>query len=289
MYSWNMFFSKSGSNKSKTIEALVPMVDLFAVLAIVFMIYSSDEIVASQERSQETIDKITKEYQTLQDEMQTAEHQREERRRQLTARATKSLAEIMYTAAVDAAGWNDPSKPVAGGGRGLAMGLVMAQELGDQITEVRLRDAVESRCEPRFFGADDDEFGWYFGLGEDWPRGQLSAYTMLAEIGSEGSWWRIFNRPNLGKFDEPTIEGVDFPRIALSEARWDGKALHVAAHPQNAGIAGSRTTVRLTNITGTDGWSLTRTGGKKVRLAGNGDHIKLELTADNQTAVISRD
>jgi len=39
------------------------MVDLFAVLAIVFMIYSSDEIIASQQRSQETIDAITQEYQ----------------------------------------------------------------------------------------------------------------------------------------------------------------------------------------------------------------------------------
>ena len=48
-----MLFSKSDSNKSKTIEALIPMVDLFAVLAIVFMIYSSDEIIASQEKSQE--------------------------------------------------------------------------------------------------------------------------------------------------------------------------------------------------------------------------------------------
>ena len=42
-----MFFSKSDSNRSKTIDALIPMIDLFAVLAIVFMIYSSDEIIAS--------------------------------------------------------------------------------------------------------------------------------------------------------------------------------------------------------------------------------------------------
>ena len=124
-----------------------------------------------------------------------------------------------YTAAVESGGLE---RCFEAGSRGLGAawrwGLVMAQELGDQITEVRLRDAVESRCEPRFFGADEEEFGWWFGLGEDWPRGQLSAYTMLAEIGTEGSWWRIFNRPNLGKFDEPEVTGVDYPTLGISQA-----------------------------------------------------------------------
>ncbi|MDH3317762.1 MAG: hypothetical protein OER43_18610, partial [Gammaproteobacteria bacterium] len=61
-----MFFTKPGSNKSTTIEALVPMIDLFAVLAIVFMIYSSDEIMASQEKSQEMIEQIASDYKKLQ-------------------------------------------------------------------------------------------------------------------------------------------------------------------------------------------------------------------------------
>jgi len=39
-----MIFDQSNQKESQTIEALVPMVDLFAVLAIVFMIYASDEI-----------------------------------------------------------------------------------------------------------------------------------------------------------------------------------------------------------------------------------------------------
>ncbi len=40
---------RSGSNQSHTMEALVPMVDLFAVLAIVFMIHSNEEITVTQE------------------------------------------------------------------------------------------------------------------------------------------------------------------------------------------------------------------------------------------------
>ena len=62
-----MFINKADRNKSKTIEALIPMVDLFAVLAIVFMIYSSDEIIASQEQSQETIEQIATDYKKLQE------------------------------------------------------------------------------------------------------------------------------------------------------------------------------------------------------------------------------
>ena len=89
-----MFFSKADTNKSKTIEALIPMVDLFAVLAIVFMIYSSDEIIASQEKSQETIEEIAADFKKLQEEVAAADQARQERREILAQNAVKSLEEI---------------------------------------------------------------------------------------------------------------------------------------------------------------------------------------------------
>ncbi len=63
-------------------EALVPMVDLFAVLAIVFMIHSNEEITITQEVRQrlEAIDE--------------AEQARRERRELLAQEASKSLEEI---------------------------------------------------------------------------------------------------------------------------------------------------------------------------------------------------
>jgi cell division protein FtsL len=67
-----MFHTKPDTNKSKTIDALIPMIDLFAVLAIVFMIYSSDEIIAEQEKSQETIEQIATDYKKLQEEVAAA-------------------------------------------------------------------------------------------------------------------------------------------------------------------------------------------------------------------------
>ena len=93
-----MFFTKSddnATNKTKTIDALIPMIDLFAVLAIVFMIYSSDEIIAEQEKSQETIEEIATEFKKLQEEVAAAEEARRERREILAQNAVKSLA-LLY-------------------------------------------------------------------------------------------------------------------------------------------------------------------------------------------------
>ena len=82
------------------------------------------------------------------------------------------------------------------------------------------------------------------------------------------------------------LEGVDFPRVALSEARWDGSALHLAAHPQNTASEGSRTTLKLTNVDSTDGWVMTRADGETVALSAQGDHVALELKVDNRSVVV---
>jgi hypothetical protein len=76
-----------------------------------------------------------------------------------------------------------------------------------------------------------------------------------------GAWSAIFNEPNLDKFDEPTVSGVDFPRVALSEARWDGTALHLAAHPQNDAMRGTTTEVTVTGLPSDRAWSV---GGQLV-------------------------
>ena len=54
----------------------------------------------------------------------------------------------------------------------MAIGLLMAREIGDDSTEAHLRDSAEQHFEPRFFGDDDDRFGWFFGCDEPYPRGQ---------------------------------------------------------------------------------------------------------------------
>ena len=165
--------------------------------------------------------------------------------------------------------------------------LQIAGEFADPATKQRIWEAAEDHVEPTW-DRDAGEFTLGFGLDEAYPRGQLNARAMAGWVCTEGAWARVFNEPNLGKFDEPTIVGVDFPRVALSEARWDGHALHVAAHPQNAVIEGGRTTVRITNIPSTDGWVLTRPDGETVALAGEGEYVTAELVVDNRVSVIRR-
>lgn len=88
---------------------------------------------------------------------------------------------------------------------------------GDEVTEARLRDLVEQEFEPRRFG-DEDRFGYWFRLGEAWPRGQLTGILTLSQVGEPGAWWRIFNEPDLAKQDEPTVEGVDCPSLGIVQA-----------------------------------------------------------------------
>ncbi len=56
-----MIFKRSGSDQSQFMQALVPMVDLFAVLANVFMIYSNEEITVTKLESDKRIQEIVAE------------------------------------------------------------------------------------------------------------------------------------------------------------------------------------------------------------------------------------
>jgi len=93
-----MIFDGSDSSRSQTIEALVPMVDLFAVLAIVFLIYANDEITVNKVESQKKIQKIVAEIQvereTMQQEILEAEQARKERREFVASKVGKSLEQI---------------------------------------------------------------------------------------------------------------------------------------------------------------------------------------------------
>ena len=94
----------------------------------------------------------------------------------------RELATLLYESAANALGWNDPRVEI----RASQSGLVMARELGDHTSLARLRAAAEREYDPRFFGDDNEMFGWWFGLNEAFPRGQRSASMMVAEVGDGG-------------------------------------------------------------------------------------------------------
>jgi hypothetical protein len=102
-----------------------------------------------------------------------------------------------------------------------ALGLTMSKEFDDQVTHERLRKYAEENFEPHFFGLNDSQFGFWFNLGEKWPRGQLSALAMCAEVCEPEAWENLFNKPNLTKFYSPTIQGIDFPALFVEKAFHD--------------------------------------------------------------------
>ncbi len=159
----------------------------------------------------------------------------------------------LYEMAVRKLGWNDPKKPVLQlhpDPRFLALGIMMARELGDTVTEVRLRQLAEASFEPKFFGPDGDRFGWWFKFGEPWPRGQLSSLMVLSDLGDPGSWGRVFNQPNLAKFSEPTVSGVDYPTLGISQC-WNepnAGALWVETYCAASSKRGAATTWRVSGL-----------------------------------------
>jgi len=165
--------------------------------------------------------------------------------------------------------------------------LQIAGEFAEPEIKKRIWESAEHFIEPNW-DEDVGEFTLGLRLNEAYPRGQLNARIMAGWVCGEGAWSRIFNEPNLGKFNEPTIEGVDFPRVALSEAKWDGKELHLAAHAQNASVRGTRTIVRLTNVASVQNWTMTTTNNQSVDLANVGDYVEVPLIVDNQTVVLSQ-
>jgi hypothetical protein len=164
-----------------------------------------------------------------------------------------ALAEILYRTAVDKIGWSDPARPVRSlpDPRFLLLGVVLAREFGDEITLARLTRYATDHFEPGFAGAGlqgSDEFGWGFGLDEPYPRGQLNGLLMMAEVGAPGAWSRVFTEPNLAKFDEPTVLGVDFPHLGIREARNAGGVLHIGSYAGTAAERGAPTSFRVTQL-----------------------------------------
>ena len=130
-----------------------------------------------------------------------------------------------------------------------ALTLSLANELGDTEVVKTLRAHAEAHYEPTW-DRDAGEFYCLFGLREPYPRGQYNAYLMISEIAGAGAWWRLFNEPNLRKFAEPTVYGVDYPRMGLSQAYYDRerRTLVLQTYANDQASVGSPTSFRIQNL-----------------------------------------
>ncbi len=204
-------------------------------------------------------------------------------------------AERLYEMSVRKLGWSNPKARInefLPDPRFISIALVMAHELGDDTTERRLRDYVEEHFEPRRFGADDSRFGWFFGWDEPYPRGQQSALLMVPEVGGRGSWSRAFNDANPAKFDQPTVEGVDYPSVGLSVARNDleRREVHLHTYAATPSHTGRPTTFRVTQLPGTAGVRITCDGNAfGAWRASDATTIELDLTVGRHQLVIAYD
>ena len=120
-----------------------------------------------------------------------------------------------------------------------------------------LGTAADEQYEPTW-DLERGEFTWGFGLGEEHPRGQFNASMAAAEATSEGAWWRLFNLRSQGRFTEPTVVGIDFPDLALTQASWDAdrRLLFLATAPRSDRVVGRPTTFRLTNLGDASAWAI---------------------------------
>ena len=167
-------------------------------------------------------------------------------------------AKILFKGAAEFLGWTGTGPVIEGtidnttlepSPRGTSFGMVLAREFGEDAIYAKLRAHAEENYEPMWDGPSG-EFTWGFGLNEPYPRGQLNGPMATAEAISRNSMWGIYNKPNLRKFIEPTVYGVDFPNICLTQASYDAdqSVLVIATDQGLPSVSGQPTSFRITNV-----------------------------------------
>jgi hypothetical protein len=199
----------------------------------------------------------------------------------LIAPQNREFATFLYDSAANALGYRAANAQV----RSNPAMLVMARELGDtQVTE-RLQAAAEREADPRFFGRNNEMFGWFFGMNEGYPRGQLSANMMVSQIGRPGDWLRALQAPFMDKLTAPTVEGVDFPAMGLFQA-WNDRAsgtLNIGTYAASPDKRGGATNFKVTNLPNASAVTITADGQPFTRFEVTGPtSIRVDTTIDNR-------
>jgi hypothetical protein len=172
----------------------------------------------------------------------------------------RPLAEELYRKGVAAVGWDKNGAPAHAptSPRGITVPYLLARELGDTTTERRLAKVLDQISEGKFFDGGDEgepeEFGYFFRLGERYPRGQESALCMLADVMDPGEWHAAFNGVDHPRFDAPTLEGVDFPDLGIARAANDAARgiMTVETYAGRKAATGQATRFRVTRLPDAD-------------------------------------
>lgn len=132
------------------------------------------------------------------------------------------VAQDLFNAVSTMVGWSNDGADVAhvpAEPRFVSLGRVLAREFGQGTAAARL-DAFAESLEPTW--TPDGGFFYGFGLGEAHPRGQPNATMMLAEaIDRPGRWAEALGPVSDERFRQPTVRGVDFPKLGVNQAVYD--------------------------------------------------------------------
>ncbi len=203
----------------------------------------------------------------------------------------RNVARQFFDSAAEGLGWRtlEPADEPPGNPRATLYGMAFAREFGDDAVYAKLKACAEVHHEPTL-DPNTAEFTWGFGLDEPHPRGQFNASAAMAETISEGAWWRLFNEPNLRKFVDPTVHGVDFPTVCLSQATYDAerRLLVVATDAGVPDARGKPTTFRVTNVN-PDRCSVIIDGATSDAWRAVDGDIEIETTVGEHTFLIRGD
>jgi hypothetical protein len=177
--------------------------------------------------------------------------------------------------------WNPTGSVAPPGARMAGMSLWLAREWGLDSLDRALGDAVDDHYEPTWDYATG-EFTWGFGLDEEHPRGQYNGTMAAAQVATEASWWRLANVGPGNRFIEPTVVGVDFPTVALSQARWhpERKELRMRTVPVNDDAIGKPTSLRVEGLPDPQRWTVvSSTAAVETRLLGTDLEVRFAVGA----------
>jgi hypothetical protein len=118
--------------------------------------------------------------------------------------------------------------------------------------------------------------------------GDLSRSELFSAGGGTGQ--KPSKRVIRNRFAEPTVVDVDFPTVALSEARWDAdrQTLFVTPSPMNDRATTAPTTFRVINLPDPSRWTADLETGDRLESAVREAALEVHTTAAPRRHLIRR-
>jgi hypothetical protein len=166
--------------------------------------------------------------------------------------------------------------------------IACAREVGDEETYAALRNWADRHYQP-IYDPQRGEFYYLFGFNEPYPRGQHNDWAMPGVVAnSPQGWSRIFNKPNLRKFREPTLSGVDFPNVRVRQAYFDRAlgTLNIAICTADSDVLGQPTSFDVTNLAPGVRYRVILDGAESGDWEMHGETLRIRTKVGSHTCIV---